>query len=441
VTVFIFALESDKLDYAGLRKAPLILHPLQVYENGGAALFWSNDEFTHFSHDQYHLSVELKRPAIDKIAICHFQWNLVSGWIRVSRAWSGEFSLYVAHTPTLMVACHLRLLAWACRGLPAGVERLRSGHSLHLKTHKRRPKFRETIDVRFRCRYQLNYDQTVVRIRKLVCHSVAQIEGPAALLLSGGIDSASIAAAAQMAAKPLPAFVFSLKRALRARPEHESDLRFAQTVSRYLGLPLHEILLDGQTLVHNVPLAVALAETYRGTIVDDCAALIEVASQLARAGFKTVWMGEAADDLFGSFKFALRYYRGLRLKAYYRHELDVSLPDELAILQRIFAIWGISVVQPFWTADLKEIGYNLPLRYRVDHARLMKMVLRDAFADRLPVDVVRRAKGVTRDTTQIRFVLERHYGLSRERYRSIFNRIFGDALQWPKIKQNSLLQN
>jgi asparagine synthetase B (glutamine-hydrolysing) len=60
------------------------------------------------------------------------------------------------------------------------------------------------------------------------------------------------------------------------------------------------------------PLAVALAETPRGTIIDDCAALLEVARKISRAGYKTVAMGEAADDLFGSFKFALRYYRGSR---------------------------------------------------------------------------------------------------------------------------------
>jgi asparagine synthetase B (glutamine-hydrolysing) len=260
-------------------------------------------------------------------------------------------------------------------------------------------------------------------------------------LRSGGIDSASIAAAAQIAGRCLPAFVFSLKRPVREQPEPENDLQFARKVSRYLNLPLQEILLDSRTLVRNVPLAVGLAETCRGTIVDDCAALIEVASQIARAGFKTVWMGEAADDLFGSFKFALRYYRGAQLKTYYRHELDVSLPDELAILQRIFEIWGISLVHPFWTAGLKKIGYNLPLRYRVDSGRLMKMVLRDAFSDHLPPDVVRRPKGVTRDTTQIRFVLERHFGPSRERYRAIFDRIFGEALQWPKRRRISLLQN
>jgi asparagine synthetase B (glutamine-hydrolysing) len=414
---------------------------MQVQTNGAAALFWSNDEFTQFHRDGDSVCIDTKRSRIDKDPICRFQWNLVSGEVLVCRGWSGEFSVYMTRTPTTVLASHLRLLTWACRGSPPGVKRLQPGHSLRLDTQNNGAQLHESRDTCFRGHFPMDYVQTVREVRRLVCQSVAETKGPAALLLSGGIDSASIAAAARIAGRRLPAFVFSLRRPVREQPETENDLRFAREVSRYLDLPLQEILLDSRTLARNVPLAVGLAETCRGTIVDDCAALIEVASQIAHAGFKTVWMGEAADDLFGSFKFALRYYRGVQLRRYYRHELDVSLPDELAILQRIFEIWGISLVHPFWTADLKQIGYNMPLRYRVDSGRLMKMVLRDAFADHLPPEVVRRPKGVTRDTTQIRFLLERHFGRSRERYRAIFDRIFGEALQWPKRRQISLLQN
>jgi asparagine synthetase B (glutamine-hydrolysing) len=136
-----------------------------------------------------------------------------------------------------------------------------------------------------------------------------------------------------------------------------------------------------------------------------------------RAGFRAVCVGEAADDLFGGFKFALRFYRGAALRKYYQRQLEIDLPDELAILQNLFRPWGISVVDPFWTRELLEVGYNLPLRYRLDARRLMKMVLRHAFAEALPAQIVERPKCVTRDATQIRDVLEQAFGRSRERYR------------------------
>jgi hypothetical protein len=93
------------------------------------------------------------------------------------------------------------------------------------------------------------------------------------------------------------------------------------------------------------------------------------------------------------------------------------LPDELSILQNLFRLWGIAVVDPFWTHELAQIGYNLPLRFRLDPGRLMKTILRDAFAERLPATIVRRPKCVTRDASLIRDVLEREFGRSRERYR------------------------
>jgi asparagine synthetase B (glutamine-hydrolysing) len=143
-------------------------------------------------------------------------------------------------------------------------------------------------------------------------------------------------------------------------------------------------------------------------------------------------MGEAADDLFGSFTFALRYKRGQGLRKYYRAELDVGLPDEKAIVQRVFEAWGISVIDPFWTRELKAIGYNLPLSFRLDPKRLMKRILRDGFQDLLPPEIIRRPKVVTRNGSQIRYVLESHFGQTRDRYRPLFHQIFRSGATWPE---------
>jgi asparagine synthase (glutamine-hydrolysing) len=255
------------------------------------------------------------------------------------------------------------------------------------------------------------------------------------LLLSGGIDSSVIAAAARLTGKDVSTFVFGLRHPLWQSKAEEDDLLHARRVANHTHLPHKQILLDRRILIHNVPSAIGLGETCRGTIIDDCVALMEVAQILAKSGFKTVWMGEAADDLFGGFKFALRYYRGAQLKKYFRHELDVSLPNELCIIQKVFEGVGISVVHPFWTKELKVMGYNLPLDCRVDSERLMKRILRDAFSDVLPHDICIRPKGITRDTTQIRWILEKRYGKSRERYRSIFHQIFQDGFKWPIARE------
>src|SRR5260370_6966088 len=175
-----------------------------------------------------------------------------------------------------------------------------------------------------------------------------------------------------------------------------------------------------------------VGEASEGNLIDDWVGLIEVARQLRSRGFCIVWSGDGADDLFGGFKFVLNYYRGRALTQYFRRSLDVALPDELAIIQRVFEAWRISVVHPFWTAELKAIGRSLPLEHRIDRQRLMKGILPDAFRDRLPEEIWNRPKGATRDTTQVRWVLEREFGSSLERYRPVFHKIFRSELKWPR---------
>jgi asparagine synthase (glutamine-hydrolysing) len=191
-----------------------------------------------------------------------------------------------------------------------------------------------------------------------------------------------------------------------------------------LDLPLTEILITPDQLVRNVPLAVLHAEVWRATLIDPAAALVDAARRISAAGLSTVVTGEAADGLFGSFTFILRYKKGRGLQSYYRKVLDVSLPEEIAVMQRIFGAWGISLFNPYWTAQLKRIGYNIPISFRVDSRRLMKRILRDAFRDLLPEEIVERPKVVTRNGTQVRFALEAHFGESPRRYRQIFRGIF-----------------
>jgi asparagine synthetase B (glutamine-hydrolysing) len=181
----------------------------------------------------------------------------------------------------------------------------------------------------------------------------------------------------------------------------------------------------------NIPIAIYLAETARGTIVDELPAHIEMARIFKADGIRRVLTGEGADDLFGAFPFALRYYQGRELKEFLQRELLRGLPDELAILQDVYSPWDVSLVHPYWTRELRSLGYSLPLHYRVDSRRLMKRVLRDAFADLLPDHLRMRPKGVPRDCTQIRGVLEEVFGGGPARYRSILDKMMKRRSKWP----------
>lgn len=404
---------------------------VHIFEHNGAITVWGNSPFTSTQKSEDRLVVRLQRPS-DPAPICVLEWHFKRGKLIVTRRWSGEFSIFAVEEPDLSIFSHLRLPVLMCDEVPSRAKSIPPAsvwtYSLGRKPHSPN----RSCSISFNSPYRMTYSQTLKIVRKEIIESVGQLPGRAALLLSGGLDSSIIAAVSKGLGKPLPAFVFAARHPVKPQSDEENDLVCARRVAAHLNLALKEILIDRKRVIQNVPLAIRLAETARGTIVDPCTALIEVAKTLSRAGFTSVVMGESADDLFGSFTFALRYKRGQGLRKYYREQLDVVSPDEKAIIQKTFEPWGISVVDPFWTQELKAIGYNIPLSFRLDPKRLMKRVLRDAFQDLLPPEIIRRPKVITRNGSQIRYVLQSHFGESRDRYRPLFHQIFQCGTTWPR---------
>jgi asparagine synthetase B (glutamine-hydrolysing) len=428
--MFLFVSNTDRIKLRRPHPAIRGGKNWHIHQHGPAVVVWQNSLFTSSERSADRLVI-WRRRAIDDEPVCVFEWCFEEGHLSITRRWSGEFSILIAQDSELLITSHLRLASLAFDCLPPGLRQIRPESVWTYRLGRPHSEsFTRGID--FKAPYRHSYSQTLNIVRRRIFASIKRLPDSSALLLSGGLDSSIIAAVAREMGKPLRCFVFAAREPLRSRADHEDDLFCARLVARHLSLSLTEILLNSSRLIKNVPLAILLAETRRATIIDPCTALIEVAKTVSRAGISSIVMGEAADDLFGSFTFALRYKRGQGLRKYYRAELDDGLPDEKAIIQRVFEPWGISVFDPFWTRELKAIGYNIPLSFRLDRKRLMKRILRDAFADMLPPTIVRRPKVVTRDGSQVRYVLESHFGTSRDRYRPLFKQIFASGATWPE---------
>jgi asparagine synthetase B (glutamine-hydrolysing) len=445
--MFLFASDASSVSLHRTGRSAIVGRfpgELREVRANGAILLWTKDWFTVVERGSSEIAVHLRRLNIDLEPIVELRWRPTEGLVICRRRWSGEFCAYVSQQdgrkgirqPETIITSHLKLAPLFLRKVVRRWQKIKPGYEMQLRSGR--------LSLNKQCSwaapFRMDYSETVREVRRLVLESVALAPARSALLLSGGIDSSAVAAAMCVVGKAVHPFTFGLKKPVQPQQEWESDLACSRRVAAHLHLPMTEILLRPDVLVRNTPMGIYLAETSRGTIVDDCVALIEVAKKIAAAGYTEVFMGEAADDLFGSFKFALQYYRGQQLRAYYRAQLIRNLPDELAIIQNVFAWFGISVIQPLWTRELLSIGYNLPLHYRLDKGRLMKQVLRDAFAPDLPPEIVRRPKCVTRDSTQIRYVLENEFGTDRERYRALFRIMMGLRKQWPR-RLHQLLKN
>ena len=259
--------------------------------------------------------------------------------------------------------------------------------------------------------------------RRALVAAMRAVPEDAVLLLSGGIDSSSLAAAARLADRSPRSYAFGTSIAQTADVSR-SDLLAARRVAQHLSLAHGEIIVERKRIAENVVPAVFASELHRGTFVDDAVVYLEVARTLSRAGARTVLIGEAGDDVFGCFPSTLRFYQGQALQDKARRDLVRDAPNDYAAIQRIFSFFGIRIIDPFLSPAVARLGYRLPLDMRIDPQRLMKSVLRQAFAGELPPEIVSREKRVSRDVSGVREIMAEQFGTGRERYLEIFKSLF-----------------
>jgi asparagine synthase (glutamine-hydrolysing) len=204
------------------------------------------------------------------------------------------------------------------------------------------------------------------------------------------------------------------------------DVVAAQCVADFLSSSHEVLFLTEDDLQRHVDAAVLLSETRRGTFVDDAVVYIQIARYLRQRGIGTAFIGEAADDVFGCLPYNLRYYRGGELLRKLRRSLLERAPADFAAMSRIFRHFGIDLIDPYLSAPMAALGLRLPLEMRVDAERLMKPVLRRAFACDLPREITQRTKCVSRDVSGVRQIMADVFGVGRERYLPVFNSLFRD---------------
>lgn len=265
-------------------------------------------------------------------------------------------------------------------------------------------------------------DQAAVELREALRRALAGLPADSVILLSGGIDSAAIAAAAPARFRCLTWTTAGAARASTA----DSDFLAARRVADHLGTPHDTIEPAAAQLRANVDLAVLLGEVARGTLVDDLVVYLEVARTLRAQGVKTIVIGEAADDAIGCLPINLRLYRGQQLLDKLGRDYELGATADHAAISKVFGAFGIEVIDPYLSAPVAQVARRLTLDMRVDPARLMKPVLRKAFRDALPLSVVERPKLISRDGSGVRALMEDRFGTSRDRFLPVFKALFRD---------------
>lgn len=222
---------------------------------------------------------------------------------------------------------------------------------------------------------------------------------PYGVLLSGGLDSSVISAIAEKFSEKrietggtskawwprLHSFAVGLKGA--------PDLAKARLVANHIGTVHHEINYTIQEGLDAIRDVIYFIETYDVTTVRASTPMYLLARVIKSMGIKMVLSGEGADEIFGGY---LYFHKAPDAKAF--HEETVRKLSKLYLYDclranKSLSAWGVEGRVPFLDKEFLDVAMRTnPEAKMCPSETIEKKIVREAFSDMLPAEVVWRQK-------------------------------------------------
>jgi asparagine synthase (glutamine-hydrolysing) len=222
---------------------------------------------------------------------------------------------------------------------------------------------------------------------------------PYGVLLSGGLDSSVISAVAEKysqhrieeggATKAWWPRLHSFAVGLKGAP----DLAKARLVAERIGTVHHEINYTIQEGLDAIRDVIYFIETYDVTTVRASTPMYLLARVIKSMGIKMVLSGEGADEIFGGY---LYFNKAPDAKAF--HEETVRKLSKLYMYDclranKSLSAWGVEGRVPFLDKEFLDVAMRTnPEAKMCPGAKIEKKIVREAFSDMLPEEVVWRQK-------------------------------------------------
>lgn len=315
----------------------------------------------------------------------------------IARDQIGVIPLYIGRDDQghVMVSSELKGL----EGFATSYEPFLPGHYYHS---------REGVMKKWYSRDWENYDNVkdnpadAAELRKALEKAVQKqlmSDVPYGVLLSGGLDSSIISAIAKKySAKrietdgqadawwpQLHSFAVGLKGA--------PDLAAAKKVADSIGTVHHEINYTVQEGLDAIRDVIYYIETYDVTTVRASTPMYLLARVIKSMGIKMVLSGEGADEVFGGY---LYFHKAPDAKAFHEETLrkisKLYLYDCLRA-NKSLAAWGVEGRVPFLDKEFMDAAMRLNPEAKMAPGKVIeKKILREAFEDMLPHEIVWRQK-------------------------------------------------
>ena len=222
---------------------------------------------------------------------------------------------------------------------------------------------------------------------------------PYGVLLSGGLDSSVVSAIAERYSEMrieddsrtkawwprLHSFAVGLKGA--------PDLAKAKIVAEHIGTVHHEINYTIQEGLDAIRDVIYFIETYDITTVRASTPMYLLARVIKSMGIKMVLSGEGADEIFGGY---LYFHKAPSARAF--HEETVRKLSKLHLYDclranKSLSAWGVEGRVPFLDKEFLDVAMRTNPEAKMCPGKTMeKRILREAFADMLPEEIVWRQK-------------------------------------------------
>jgi asparagine synthase (glutamine-hydrolysing) len=249
-------------------------------------------------------------------------------------------------------------------------------------------------------------DDALAATRRILMGSVErQMMGdvPVGVFLSGGLDSAIVAA---IAAHHLSRHGEQLKT-FAVGTRDSADLAAARVVARHLNTEHHERVYDSREAVAALPDVVRAIEHFDPSLVRSAVPnflLAEMTSQHV----KVVLTGEGADELFAGYE----YLRGFDSPEALEEELMRTVHGlhnlNLQRCDRVTMAHGLEARVPFLDRQVIAFAFGLPMAWKLSApGELEKRLLRRAFDGWLPQEILWRVKAEFGDGSGAKDVLTR----------------------------------
>uniref|UniRef100_A0A183CCL4 Glutamine-dependent asparagine synthetase n=1 Tax=Globodera pallida TaxID=36090 RepID=A0A183CCL4_GLOPA len=172
-----------------------------------------------------------------------------------------------------------------------------------------------------------------------------------------------------------------------------ADLENARRMAEYLGIAHHVLVISPQDCVEAIPEVIYSLETFDPLVVRCGVAHFLLCKHIAaNSEVKVLLSGEGADELFGSYAYMQRAPNAHQLHQEIHRRLQLLHQYDVLRCDRCTSCHGLEIRVPFLDKKFVSFVARLPPSFKHIPQKIEKYILRSAFQNLLPDEVLWRSK-------------------------------------------------